>query len=234
MLTPATRPCLLAWVPSATTTRWPETRCTDSTQSPAAHTPSTAVRIRTSTAMPPEVPSGMPASCARRTFGRTPSPRTTRSAGSSRPEDDGGGGRPRAARGDARRGAAVRADVDGGRAVREDQLDPLAAHGVGEEFPDIGVEGADRRRRQVHDRDLQAAHPAGLGDLQADVAATDHDDAAYPAGAELGPQRGAVVEHLDAVDPGGLDTRHRRPHRHAAGGVDQVVEGLGALAAGIQ
>jgi len=85
MLMPTTRPCLFACVPRATTTRWPDSRCTLSTQSPAAQTPSTRVRIRASTATPPDGPSGMPAATASAVSGRTPSPRTTRSAGSLRP-----------------------------------------------------------------------------------------------------------------------------------------------------
>ncbi len=85
MLMPATRPCLLACVPSATCTGAAETRLTVCTQSPAAQTlPCDAVRIRMSVTIPPVTPILTPASRASAVLGRTPSPSTTTSAGISR------------------------------------------------------------------------------------------------------------------------------------------------------
>ena len=79
-LVPSTRPCLLACVPSAMWTRLPDTRWIDSTQSPAAHTPSASnTRICRSVTMPPHRPSGSPAAAASDVSGSTPVPRTTRS-----------------------------------------------------------------------------------------------------------------------------------------------------------
>src|SRR5918995_537371 len=84
LLMPTTRPCLLAWVPSGTTTCRSVTRSTDSTQSPAAQAPPTLVSMRESVTMPPVSPIAMPPSRAIPLFGRTPVPRITMSAGSVR------------------------------------------------------------------------------------------------------------------------------------------------------
>src|SRR5215207_1934578 len=84
LLMPTTRPCLLAWVPSGTTTCRSVIRSTDSTQSPAAQAPPTLVSMRESVTMPPVSPIAMPPSRAMPLFGRTPVPRITMSAGSVR------------------------------------------------------------------------------------------------------------------------------------------------------
>src|SRR3954452_17089216 len=183
MLIPATRPCLLAWVPRATTNRCPDNRCRDSTQSPAAHTPSTLVRMRASTATPPEVPSGIPASCARRTSGRTPRPSTTRSAG-----------RARALPGAPAPGAPPGPHVDGGHAVGEDHVDPLLPDRLGDLRAHVGVEGADRGGGPVDPRDAGPAHPARVGDREPDVAPADDDHPAHGRPVQLCPQGRAVVE----------------------------------------
>ena len=109
---------------------------------------------------------------------------------------------------------------------------PMSAHGVGDELADVGVEGAHGGRRAVDDGDVQAAHLAGLGHLQADVAAPDDHDALHVAAVQLGAQCGAVVEGLHAVHAGRVDPRHRRARRDAARGVDEVVERLVVLPAG--
>ena len=77
---------------------------------------------------------------------------------------------------------------------------------------DVGIERADRRGGAVDDRDVQAAHLARLGDLEADVAAADDDDPAGT-GVEGGAQGGAVVEGLHPVHAGRVDPGHRRAHR---------------------
>ena len=168
--------------------------------------------------MPPDGPSGIPASRASATLGRTPSPSTTRSAGSCRPDAVW------TAR--ARPSASVAISVT---ASPSTQLDAEPAHGVGDERADVGVEHADRGGRAVDDRHRQPAHLAGLGHLQADVAAADDHHPAHVVG-ERRPQRRPVVEGLHAVDAGRVDARHRRPRGHAARGVDEVVERLGVLA----
>ena len=54
------------------------------------------------------------------------------------------------------------------------------------------------------------------------------------AGVELGAQRGAVVEGLHPVHAGRVDAGDRRAHRHAARGVDEVVERLVVLPAVVE
>ena len=55
-----------------------------------------------------------------------------------------------------------------------------------------------------------------LGDLQADVAAADDDDAADPSGVELGAQRLAVPKRLNSVDAVGVDAGDGGAGRHAS------------------
>ena len=62
----------MAWVPSATTIDSPVMRCFDSTQSPAAQTPSVRVRMHSSTTMPPASPTAIPALAASAELARTP------------------------------------------------------------------------------------------------------------------------------------------------------------------
>ena len=142
------------------------------------------------------------------------------------PEHDEVGGQLPAGRGVHARGPAVLVGHDLDDGVGQHQLDAKAAHGVGDERPDVGVEHADRGGRAVDDRHRKPADLAGLGDLETDVAAADDHDAAHVLG-ERGPQRRAVVEGLHAVHAGGVDARHRGPRGHAARGVDEVVERLG-------
>ena len=165
-------------------------------------------------------PAGCPASRASATFGRTPSPSTTRSAGSSpagRGDARRGPGRPRRRRWRRRRRRAP------ARCPRPRTASAMNAPMSGSKVPT----GVAERSTTVTS---QAADPARLGDLQADVAAADDDDPLHVPAVQLGAQRRAVVEDLHAVDARRVDARHRRAHRHAAGGVDEVVEGLGALA----
>ena len=168
--------------------------------------------------MPPDGPSGIPASRASATLGRTPSPSTTRSAGSCRPDAVW------TAR--ARPSASVAISVTAS-ASTSSMPSPRTASAMN--VADVGVEHADRGGRAVDDRHREPADLAGLGHLQADVAAADDHHPAHLVG-ERRPQRRAVVEGLHAVDARRVDARHRRPRGHAARGVDEVVERLGVLA----
>ena len=78
---PATLPCLLATVPSATCTGLRLTRWYAWAQSPAAHMFGASVFCSSFTRILPLGPRGISASFASWLFGATPSPKMTRSAG---------------------------------------------------------------------------------------------------------------------------------------------------------
>ena len=169
--------------------------------------------------MPPEGPSGIPASRASATFGPHP-----------QPEHDQVRGQAQAGRGVHRRDPPAVAGLDLGDSVGQHELHTHLAHGVRDEPADVGIEGADGCRGPVDDGDVQPAHLAGLGHLEPDVAATDDHDPLHVPAVQLGAQRGTVVEGLHAVDPGRVDPGYGWARRDAARGVDEVVVRLVVLA----
>ena len=160
-LAPAMRPCLLACVPSWTFIGRSSTRCQDSTQSPAAKTPSwPGQRWWSSTRSAPLAPSSRPASRARAVAGRTPVAMTTWSAASSSPST-------RTACSETSCSSAPRrtSDADAlGRVLH------VGGH--------VLVEGGHDLAGALDERHAQAALHERLGHLEADVAAADDDRAA--------------------------------------------------------
>ena len=141
MLMPQTRPCLFACVPSATTFRAagePVHRLDAVAGRPHA------VDLGAHPLVDRDAAAGAERDARRpwrgRRSGRTPRPRTTRSAGRVRPLC-----------GVHRAGPAVAVGLDAGGAVAEDEVDAEPADRIGEEVADVRVEGADRGLRQVDD-----------------------------------------------------------------------------------
>ena len=215
-LAPAMRPCLLACVPSWTFIGRSSTRCQDSTQSPAAKTPSwPGQRWWSSTRSAPLSPSSSPASARerrRRAHARSPSRRGRRAA-------------PR------RRRAPAPCVVDGPPASsaprRTSMPTPSAASctWAAMSASSVAITWPARSTSVT----AQAALHERLGHLEPDVAAADDDRASRrPAPAPRGSARRR--RWCAPARPRRRRARRRRDGL-GAGGEHELVEALAALVA---
>ena len=211
-LAPAMRPCLLACVPSWTFIGRSRTRCQDSTQSPAAKTPSwPGQRWWSSTRSAPLSPSSRPAVAreGRRgahagghddvVGGQSPSPSTRTGA-----------------LGDLLQlGAEAHVDADAlGRVLH------VGGH--------VLVERRHHLAGALDQRHPQAALHERLGHLEADVAAADDDRALA---ARPGPRAKRSAASIVRAGSAALGARDRRRDGLGAGGEHELVEALAALVA---
>src|SRR5262249_42756473 len=217
-LMPTTRPCLLAWVPSGTTPRRPVTRSTVSTQSPAAHTPSTLVFMRESVTMPPVSPIAMPAASARRGSGRTPRPSTTTSAGSIR----------RAVHTARTAPPSVSKPSTGSPMCR---VTPTARKASATSAPmsasSVAASGCSVRSINATSSPRRTSASAISRPMYPPPTIT----ARSGARSSIAPDRHTVGEGLHAEDAVGVDAGHLGPERDGAGGHDELIERLVALCA---
>ena len=142
------------------------------TQSPAAYTPGSPVRIRRSTAIAPLAPRVAPALTARLVSGRTPTTTSTRSAcrvtGSPALVTASTWSRPAAP------GAAFADGVDGGAG---EDLDAAGGELGVDEGAELRVDGGQHLGQLLDLGDGQAPGGQRVGHLQADVPGADDDRA---------------------------------------------------------
>ena len=212
MTEPATRPCLLAWVPSATWIASPVSRWTVCAQSPAANT-SGCERLRwvcadVDRAGDAELQPGLAGERDLRAHAQ--------------PEDDEVGvvaARRRCARPAPTPSASTSISRTGWPVCTSMPMSHMAAQTRSPMSSSSWAIGSGSARTTV------TSQPAGLqhlGHLQADVAAAQHDGPLRP-GRDRGADVGAVGQPVHPVHAVGVQAGHLRAHRPAAGGDDEVV-----------
>ena len=215
-LAPAMRPCLLACVPSWTFIGRSSTRCQDSTQSPAAKTPSwPGQRWWSSTRSAPlvaELEAGVRARGP--SAGRTPVAIDDVVGGQLLAVD----ARPRARQTSSQLGAEAHVDADAlGRVLH------VGGH--------VLVEGGHHLAGALDERHAQAALHERLGHLEPDVAAAD-DDRALAAAARSAARKRSAASMVRAGSAR-VGARHVGRDGLGAGGEHELVEALGALVAAL-